>query len=359
MNGIPLKMPTKVVQAFALPDIIWEHDAGPMENIFRWLDRGLIVFSGGTLSLIMLACTALGFDLQSLGKMIDEELGLKDVADLTKVNSDIVTSKATGMLWDGLQRVNTTSNFIPPLFVSAAEELDDVMEFIKKHNLDKEDEWQPEKFENEEELKHKPATPAQMLQKQKFDRSEQWRNEDLARERQEKLELRQKEEGKYQRDDKMRAEERRQKLLDRDYLDSKERARLERDDKMRQESKEEVLRKEELEEKKYKDRMKAQNKLKTFRMKDGKSFMGGAGKAALGVGLGSLIAWVFKSLTDPKSWIARTIRGAGAIGTEHIGHPSQETPSTSPSRAREENSPQSPKSTYKNQLEQVVEQIFK
>lgn len=322
-NTQGLEEPSLVVKA-DFSDLLWDDAAGPFENLFTWGNRFFIVFSGGIFSLLFIVLTALGMDLGSLGRMIDKMFDLRTIDDIGKIHPQEAGEQIAEALWAKLSSEETTaSTAVPPLHKQADEDLAE-----RRLRL------QEQRFEQQKKRMQEQAKEREYRRQERSD---------LLKSREEAAERAQ-------------HERERERLFRREQDEARRRERT-KDQNMRAR---EVEKRERAEARRYKDRLRrerARMKLDKMRLKGGASFRGPAGKAALTGGVVGALAWIMRSVTDPKSWTARALRGAGVLGAESIGkleHQMKET-----ARSKSVSQSKAPKSTnYKLLLERAIDNIL-
>ena len=76
-----------------LGDFIWPKENGPVENILRLVDFGLMFVLPFPTQMITMVAGLFGYDLQALGKHIDKMLGLNNIEGLANLNIQDAASK--------------------------------------------------------------------------------------------------------------------------------------------------------------------------------------------------------------------------------------------------------------------------
>lgn len=100
--AIPISHPTLIKTANAedflsfLGDFVWPSNNGPVENILRLVDFGLMFVLPFPMQVISIVGSMFGYDLQALGRYIDKELGLKKISDLASLNHQDASTKLLG-----------------------------------------------------------------------------------------------------------------------------------------------------------------------------------------------------------------------------------------------------------------------
>lgn len=389
-----------------VPDFLWHHDQGPLENIFTWLNRFIVVFSGGTFGLLMMALTAAGYSLGDLGKELDDVFGLRTIGDLHKLDPSSLTEKASSLIMSkvggtlgvggstalanglvslsyakfaadpdpvefgpgnwfappGKSRVDTPSE--PESDVDGSEITPYQKKMIEERQRNRSDrltELQKRRDERADAIQRKKTEQEQVLERRRSERLEE-----INREKEELERSNLTDSAKQDHQVKILNLKRQQEIEDRKYREQQSGLERERQGLLEQKHKDESatererLKNEHLEERKYDEkamakRMKAQEGLARMRLPGGRGFFSGAGKAAIGIGLTGLIGYVFKSITDPSSWLARLLRGAGLYEAEHFAHPS--APGGQRERQETGKAPSAP-GNYDSNLEKAFDDVL-
>lgn len=344
-----------------ISDFFWDDADGPFENILRWANRFLIVFGGGPISILAMALTAAGMDFSELGRVIDEKFGLEELSDITQLNSDRAQEEISGLLMDQVQDAVgfTASGLTIPLSKTAQdpdetyvlpyrrqrqlEDLDDETYRSPDRRKERGDNARGRRSPGEETLVKRRLRRERELEERHLSLEERKRSRELAEKREQ---ARQRERAEdIEREDQRERRKRQQRQEDIDRAEQRERHRKKEQKEDRRERQRERRRQE-----RHQAKMqRAQAKTQARRMMGS----GKLSKGALGLGIGGVIGWVIKSITDPKSLLSRALRGAGVIAAEEFSEGKEErrrAPGTPPLRE--------PTTNLKTRLESKINEIL-
>lgn len=100
MNDIlVINAPTLIKQGAILDSIagfLWSDDEGPLENILGYADYATWLMPFGLTQILMILSSMMGYDFKSLGKWLDESLGLKTIEDLANLDVSSAINKLVG-----------------------------------------------------------------------------------------------------------------------------------------------------------------------------------------------------------------------------------------------------------------------
>jgi len=112
-------------------DLLWDKDAGPFENIFRWGDRALI-FSGGGKAILLGSLYYLGIGLHDIGAIIDNKFGFKDISDVKTADPSAIADTVATTIWDKIENTTTSSAINNGILAFAAFTNDDKIKLLNE-----------------------------------------------------------------------------------------------------------------------------------------------------------------------------------------------------------------------------------
>lgn len=345
-----------------ISDFVWDDDNGPLENILRWANRLLIVFSGGPIGLVAIALTAAGMDFSRFGRMMDEKFNLRTIDDLTNLDQKRVSDEMSSVLMGELQGELKRSDFLPPLY-KKADEPDGTSTRVERRRREraKEDAATQRVKELQLAREQRDRIHQDQQEERRLKREEAVEKDRIRRlERQEDIARRDLERGEAQglkREELKAREEALAKAQEEKRLDREHRERVRQEDRTHQERRETKM--ERQKDRTERRREKHQIRMERVRARNQARGMMSSGKmtrGALGFGIGGILGWVIKSLTDRGSFLSRALRGAGVVGAE--GFAEQRRDGQDERRRSSPPLKRAPTTNLKVRLERKVDEIL-